>query len=270
MKKQYQSNEEELIVLIEDKPLGASVIDDYLIRPQVTFLASVNPKTGNISKEKGILEWYIENTPNRKDWGFDFQKLEICHVLVKKCIQTKLEPHQSKITNDSYLLLKVISKNIHNEQLEDISKEYKKVIKIKSEFGNFTLNRQYGWFEGKIDWLGKKYEVSLNVDEENETTANNALNTLYKLLKSPKQCDIKLREFAAKKLIKTCNEWRLDEDSNARKISKQEFSEQIILENIYIDNDGTAQFEFNDNDLFSGHYIVVTIDNRGKLIDAEI
>ena len=45
---------------------------------------------------------------------------------------------------------------------------------------------------------------------------------------------------------------------------------QIILENIYIDNDGTAQFEFNDNDLFSGHYIVVTIDNRGKLIDAEI
>lgn len=267
--KEFESEKQELIVLVQNTVSGGRVIEN-LINPSVIFLASINPKTGELSIEKGRLEWYIKNKPNRKGWGFDLQKLEIYHVLVKKCIEKELQPHQSKIMNNRYLLLKIIKKNVHNEQLEEIRDSYSKPIEINSNLGHFTLNRQFEWFEGTINWLENNCNVLLNVDIEDGITANKALNTLSKLIQDNKTWDFNLRNFAAEKLIHTCNVWRFEEDENATDITKEEFAKRISLNTINIYNDGTMEFEFYDDNLFLGHSIIVNASSNGKIISADI
>lgn len=267
--KEFQSEKQELIVLVQNTVSGGTVIGD-LINPSVVFLAAVNTKTGELYTEKGRLDWYIKNKPNRKGWGFDLQKLEIYHVLVKKCIEKELQPYQAKIMNNRYLLLKIIKKNVHNDQLEQIRDSYTKPIEINNKMGFFKLNRQYGWFEGTINWLDNNCNILLNIDVEDGITADNALDTLSKLIQDNKTWDSNLRNFAAEELIHTCNVWRFEEDENATDITKEEFAKRISLNTINIYNDGTIEFEFYDDDLFLGHSIIINANINGKMISADI
>ena len=237
--KEFQLEKQELIVLVQNTANGGRILGD-LINPSVIFLASINPKSGELSREKGRLDWYIKNKPNRKGWGFDLKKLEIYHILVKKCIEKELQPYQSKIMNNRYLLLKIIKKNVHNKILEEIRDSYSKDIEINNNLGHFTLNRQYECFEGTINWLGNKCNILLNVDTEDGVTATNALDTLSKLIQDNKKWDDNLRNFAAKELIHACNVWRFEEDKNAKDINKEEFAERILLKTIKIYNYGTV------------------------------
>ena len=267
--KEFESEKQELIVLVENTAGGGCVIGD-LINPSVIFLATINPKTEELSKEKGRLEWYIKNKPNRTGLGFDLQKLEIYQVLVKKCIEKELQPYQSKIMNNRYLLLKIIKKNVHNEQLEQIRDSYTKPIEINNKIGTFKLNRQYGWFEGTINWFDNNCNILLNIDVEDSITADNALNTLTKLVQDNKNWDNNLRDFATKELIHTCNVWRFEEDENAEDITKDEFTKRISLNTINIYNDGTMEFEFYDDDVFLGHSIMIKANINGEMISADI
>ena len=234
LQNQLKKEKEELIVLVENNVSGGSVNGDY-INPSVIFLASVNPKTGEVKKEKGRLDWYIKNTPNRKGWGFDLKGMEIYHVKVNKYVEKELLPYQTKIMNNRYLLLKILKKGVKNKELEAIKDSYLKPVVINNEIGEFTLKRRFSWYEGKINWLNNECTILLNTDEDDEVTANIALNTLNTLYSNQQHWDKIIKEFAAKELIFACNDWAKDEDINAKEITKEEFINRIVINKLTIE-----------------------------------
>ena len=66
--KEFETEEYEMLVLMEASCKGAAVIEDML-RPAVNFLASVDLRTGQLFREKGRMEWLIKNDNRRNGWG---------------------------------------------------------------------------------------------------------------------------------------------------------------------------------------------------------
>lgn len=62
--KEFETEEYEMLVLMEASCKGAAVIEDML-RPAVNFLASVDLRTGQLFREKGRMEWLIKNDNRR-------------------------------------------------------------------------------------------------------------------------------------------------------------------------------------------------------------
>lgn len=102
---EYEKEILELLVLIKSDVGGASVKGDMLM-PSAEFMASMDIATGELSKEKGRLEWMIPKAKDRVGWGFELKKLTIYHVKVRKCKQSVLEPYMLKEMNNRFFIIR--------------------------------------------------------------------------------------------------------------------------------------------------------------------
>lgn len=263
---------EELLILTKESAGGAAVIGDML-RPSLEFIASVNGKTGELSREKGRLEWLIKNVPGRAGWGYDFQQFGIYRIKARKSIPVKLEPYMSKTLNNCYMVLEILEKNASEPRLEEIREQISKPVIIKEEpLGEFELDRQFSSFQGDMEWLGENCGLFLETDEEDGDTANKALAILRELHKDLKNWDDKFRRYAAEKLTDLANEWlQEDEDGeNADPITKESFAKRLEISEVSIVPDGDITLYYHDDDMFWGHAVEVDANISGEILDAEI
>ena len=258
----------EMLVLMKSGCNGAVVYGDML-KPSVDFLASIDLKTGVLSKTVGRIEWMIKNDKDRKGWGYDFQQFGIYHVKVKKCIPQKLKPYQMELLNNRYMLIDIVEENERNIELEKLKDYFSTPIIIENELGTFELNREFSSFEGQVKYGDIEISVLMETDEENGDTATNAMKALLHFSNHFKDLDQQYRMFAAKELTDSANEW-LEDDDNEEKvdvISEEMFMNRIQISEVVATLNGELILYYND-DIFWGHIIEINIDDLGHPIEA--
>lgn len=137
----FEEKETDLTVLIQRRINGWAIMDVNYRVPKADFIASIDHNTNELSQSYGVLTWMEKESKSKIKFNFD--DLETYHVRVRK----------SKENDNSYLLLNVIKK-MKDDRLEQLKEEYIKPIVIRNEFGEFELDKDFNWFEGKIGYLG--------------------------------------------------------------------------------------------------------------------
>lgn len=140
-------------------------------------------------------------------------------------------------------------------------------VSIKDNLGVFCLDRKYGWFEGEVHWLGDTRRVLLDKDKDSDT-ADAAFKTLHMLAADPEKWDRRIREYAAAELTCLANDWQ--GGSDIPEIKEEEFAERIAGLSFHIDDEGSFEADFDDGDMFYGHWIVVSGNADGEFTDAGI
>lgn len=277
---EFYNEREEIIILARDNCKGGAFIDQWL-KISGRFYVAVDCKTGELLDKPGYIQWLVKKNEDYKnqDYVFDIQKNHIYRIIARKSIPKELEPYQSKDANNRYMLVNVLETDCHNEILEQLKDKYTKEVVIDNELGHFALNRDYSWFESKIDWNGSNVTIYLKTESDLSDTADTAMNTLKKLVSNKNEFDYASREYAASELLSLANDWNVDfneedydenEDYNPKPITKEEFIKRIHLEEMIIYSNGYATLCYNDGDLFLGHVIVIQMDNNGEYGGADI
>ena len=258
----YETEEQELIILLKEFTKGGMVRDDFLF-PAVSFLAYIDKESGRAIQEKGTLCWVIRRSSN--NYIHKFKDYGIYKVLVRKMKPGILNPLGQPFKN-RYYIVKILEKNVKEPQLEKILTEYLKPVYLKDDLGTFHLERKYDWFEGQINWAGSMKNVMLDKDEDSDT-AKASLQTLHMLMDDMEKWDRKLREYAGRELAELANDWQ---DKESPVIGEEEFAERIGCPSFHIDNKGDFEAEYNDDDMFYGHWIVIRGACNGELTEAII
>jgi len=267
---EFEKQEFEILVLIQAACKGAMCIENML-RPSVEFYASVDLHSGEMFREKGRIEWLIENDKNRKGWGYDFNQYGIYRLKVRKCIPKELLHYQTAVMNNRYMLVDIIEENVMNEQLDALKMHYSKPVSIENELGTFCLDREFSCFEGGIDWNGVEVLVYLETDEEDGDTADVAMSTLNNLAKKLRECDNSYRMYAAQKLTSLANEWLSEsEDEDDEEITEEVFAERMEISEVTFHSDGSISLLYLDDDMFWGHVISIDVEDDGEITDAYI
>lgn len=264
----FEKQEYEILVLIKAACRGAVCIKDML-QPSVEFLASIDLRTGELSHEKGRIEWLIEKDKSMKGWGYDFKQYGIYRLKVRKCISKDLAPYQISLMNNRYMLIDILEENVRNEQLEALQMHYSKPVSIENELGTFCLDREFSWFECSIDWNGKEALVYLETDEEDGDTADVAMSTLKNIVKDLSMHDNSYRTYAAQRLTSLANEWLSEsEDADAKEITEEAFAERMEISEVTFSSDGSINLLYLDDDMFWGHVISIDVEDNGEITDA--
>ena len=259
---EFEAAEEELTVLLKDFTKGGLMKGDYTF-PVVSFMAYIDSESGEVIQEEGTLHWVVESSA--RDYIHDFEDYDICRVLVRKT-RPDVTNFLGMPCKNRYHIVKIIRKNLKEPRLEAIRAKYLTPVIIEDKAGIFRLNRRYDWFEGEIDWLGSSREVILDQDAGSDT-AERALQTLHRFPEDAEQWDQTLRTFAARQLTELANDWQGGETPE---ITEEEFAERIGAPKFHIDEEGDFEAEYDDGDMFYGHWIVVYGKSDGEQREANI
>ncbi len=132
-----------------------------------------------------------------------------------------------------------------------------------SLLGRIEYSEDYDLYEGKIkNQNGEVVEFSFDVDNNFEET----IEFTRQILKQLEDRSYEFRLYAAEKLLDLYNNtWSQNEI-----INQNEFANRISIESIMIWSDGNSEIYYRDSNLFAGHSIVVHLNSRGELKDANI
>ena len=165
----------------------------------------------------------------------------------------------------AWMLLEVLDRDLRQPELDQVLADYNRPVVFTDPLcGEFSLNRQFDWFEGEADWAGESCLVYLECDEAGGETAGAALAAFRPIYQKAADWDRTFRTFAAGELAGLASDWQektVTEADFARKISISEFS---------MDPEGTYTVYYHDGDLFYGHVIVLTGSGETGPESAEI
>lgn len=236
---QFEEEELDRWLLIEDNPYGWANVFEYR-RAGVRILASASGKDDEPQACNGTLMWMEKAAGSHLKTTF--KPLSVYHAHVRK----------SREDSSRFLLVKLLGK-ANDSRFDHIREEYLKPVTIGSPLGTFTLDRHYDWFEGTIDYLGEPCDVLLNV-EQGETDATAQLKRLEELCSDLQNVDRLVRDYAAEEMLENAADW-CEED-----LTTDEFKQRMTISSMAIDPDGSAEFAFDDGDMFAGHTIMVYLD----------
>lgn len=108
-------------------------------------------------------------------------------------------------------------------------------------------------------WNGEKVSLALEIDLEDEETWDTARSCARKVMAACESWDKSMREFAAKELTESANEWLADDDEkeNADPITEEVFAQRITLSELVLTYEGDITAYFDDDDMFWGHTVEV-------------
>ena len=143
--------------------------------------------------------------------------------------------------------------------LEEITKEkMPKTVTIKN-FGKFTNKEELNIY--KLVKEGIEYYFNAENKEELKKVKNIFSNIeLTDFIK-------KAKEYSAYKLLELKNDSWLEEDE--KEVTEKEFKERIKFAGLHIFSE-SANFYFDDDDLFWGHTIEVTVNQKLEFTNADI
>ena len=241
----FEEQVADLVVLIRREIIGWPVVANYR-NPRVDFIASIDNETNKLDQSQGTLTWMEKDSKSKLKYNFD--KMGAYHVRARK----------NKENNRSYLLVDVLNK-IDDKRFDNVKEEYLKPIIIRSEFGEFQLDRDYDRFEGKTDYLDEKCSVTMYVNR-GETTADIQLNKLREIMKDLADWDNRLKRYTSQEMLDLANDWCEDEIE----ITEEQFIQRIGVPGIVIHPDGKVEAWFESDGMFTDHAVVVEIDKNGN------
>ena len=133
-----------------------------------------------------------------------------------------------------------------------------KTVTIKN-FGKFTNKEELNLY--KLVKEGIEYYFNAENKEELKKVKNIFSNIeLTDFIK-------KAKEYSAHKLLELKNDSWLEEDE--KEVTEKEFKERIKFTGLHIFSE-SANFYFDDDDLFWGHTIEVTVNQKLEFTNADI
>ena len=170
-----------------------------------------------------------------------------------------------KTVNNCYMVTELIEDGMTDPRLEKLKAQYMKPVYIEdSQLGKFTLNREFSWFEGSVDWLGQDCSVTLDTDRDGGKTANRAFAYLKTLYSDLENWDIKFRKYAVQECLETANEWSQEDDE----ITEDDFFEMIYIAELSINPRGDlVLYYIEDREIFGGHAIQISVNLKNGKFD---
>lgn len=273
--KRYEEQTRELLVLTGEYVGGAGGVAEGLWSPSAGILGYVDLETGETVESEGCLNW-LAREEDKDGWIYHLKDLTIYHIKCRKIKPEKVMKNAQPRFFNNFMLTEVVEREVENPALSKILEKYKEVVVIEDgDCGTFTLERYFNWFEGTVDWLGEDCHVTLECDEENGTTADQALAQFKNIYANLKEWDQKFRAFAAEELTENANDWQDegydDEDGEAlAAITEEFFAGRIVISEFSIDAEGDYEAYYDDDDMFWGHVIIVNGSVEGGIEDAYI
>ena len=143
--------------------------------------------------------------------------------------------------------------------LDEIKKEnMPKTVTIKN-FGKFIYNKKLKSYK----LVKEEIEYYFSADNKEELKKVKNIFSNIELT----QFIEKAKEYTAHKLLKLKNDLWLKEDE--KEVTKKDFKNRMKFTSLYVFSE-SANFYFDDGDLFWGHTIEVTINQNLEFIDANI
>lgn len=245
----FHPEEVQLDFVVERGPSGWADVFGYR-RTGVRYLAIAQGEHDDPIPCAGRL-WIMEKARG-SGMETNFTELGAYRLVVRK----------SKEDPKIFLLVRVVEE-LHEERFETFRQEYMKPVVIHSPLGDFTLDRDCDWFEGRVDYLGKPCSVLLMV-EEGSTDASIGLARLEALCADLPSVDRAARNYAADELLETACDW-CEED-----LTREQFMERMEYPSIRVGDDGSVDIMFDDGGMFMGHVIVVSMATDGSFESADI
>jgi hypothetical protein len=132
--------------------------------------------------------------------------------------------------------------------------------------GRLEYDEDLDWYSGKVSVGGRP--VDLRIPCWRVSGEPPALSHAVRIAdKIADRCRA-AKECAVRDLLELKNHtWRGEDEP---KVSADEFKQRMELEDIIVDDDGSAEFHHRDGELFGGHGIVVEMDADGRFKRADI
>lgn len=134
--------------------------------------------------------------------------------------------------------------------------------------GSLTWNGDLDWWEGRVQLApGHPLRLSLSVEvEDADIVPVNEIAHARRILLFLREHEPEARLVAADELLEIYNaEW-----NEGDPLEEEEFMERLTLDDVNIAPDGSAELFYQDDDLFAGHTVLVTVDAQGNFSDADI
>ncbi len=134
--------------------------------------------------------------------------------------------------------------------------------------GTLTWNGQLDWWEGRAEVApGHAIRISLSVeDEAADAPSPTELDQARRVLGRLREDEPAARLVAAEELLAIYNdEWNDDEP-----LGEEEFMARLTLDDLSIAPDGSAELFYQDDNLFAGHTVLVSVGPDGNFEDADI
>ncbi|MEM9953172.1 MAG: DUF2262 domain-containing protein [Chloroflexota bacterium] len=159
-------------------------------------------------------------------------------------------------TANEATLLEILDDNVQSDrELNDIVRQLQLPVTFQHDtFGEFTLNRSVDWYEGKISWVNGQVYVHVSSDE---SVRKHEFAFIKQIWINQQQWEQTLKDAIASEMLDLYNDiWR---ESNDPELTAEEFTQQLTLESMAVEDDGEYNFSYGDgNDyLFGGHWIVI-------------
>ncbi|MEQ8789952.1 MAG: DUF2262 domain-containing protein [Pirellulaceae bacterium] len=190
------------------------------------------------------------------DWFSEFPELSIHRIKVLLSVDATRAIFAGKATGGPKM----------TELVEVAMKLAAPVIVETERFGDLTLDRSLGWFEGEVKWNGQSVRINFHTDE-NQGIAG-GLKVAEQLFEEQSSWKRKVDGYAVQALLSLKNDDWLGDDEAP--LTADEFNSRMTLQSISIYPDGDFEFWHDDGDLFWGHSIQISGSLGEGLTHADI
>lgn len=226
------------------------------------ILGNIDLTNGKKSSQKASAQWALTEGEYESRGYFEYFQQGVIYK-VKGLPPKRLEG--SSIVNNPFRMggvyvLEILEKGVQDEYLQGLINDFNTHVVIRSKlFGEMTLERSLGWFEGSGNWLGETVDVSISC--EDKAGAEKLLVRLEEMFENAERWDDEIRTFAAGGLTELANDWLMDtvenDEEQPPEITEADFSRRIKIVSIELDEDEEFTVFFDDDDMFLGHSVVV-------------
>lgn len=245
----FEDEEKEMLFLNKKLVSGWGVFWGHK-RICLTYLASMDPRDTEICTKTGRL--FLLEKHSASSLKTDFKELTAYRLLVRP----------SKIGPETYLVVRNLGKADPAPFRERIE-EYRRPVTIENELGSFSLERQWNWFDGTIQWCRKPCNVLIDV-EEGSTDCTSAMDILRRICADDTAFDARVRRQVCDQTMDLLRDWYEEE------ITEEEYMQRLGTPLITISEDGDIDFSFETGGLYAGHSLIASVDEAGKVKSADL
>ena len=235
-------------------------------------------RKGRIVKEKNHIKYFFPNSESNENYGIggtpvpdDFYVTEMKFENDRLSLLSEKDEKIEASLKQFNKALQNIWRNFTMEELsaafrqapvtilDEIKKEdMPKTVTIKN-FGKFIYEKKTNAYK----LVKEEIEYYFSADNKEELKKVKNIFSNIELT----QFIEKAKEYTAHKLLKLKNDLWLEEDE--KEVTKKDFKERIKFTSLYVFSE-SANFYFDDGDLFWGHTIEVTINQNLEFSAANI
>ena len=193
--KQYESEEHEVFVLIDDRISTPTKVADNIYRIGFRTLAAQFCDSGEVVLEKMWLEFPLAEEDCNDDAVCQrFKAEQICHLKIRK-LKQEFEIFDS---TPAWCISQVLNENEECPVLSNLLEEYRKDVVIEDEMlGDLELDKEEEEFTSELIWCDDTVSFALLVNALDTESWAQAISAAKSMVSECKSWDKKMRKYAA-------------------------------------------------------------------------